>query len=165
MSGLNRDRFFRNFGKIYGSSVAALVRHIIECRKAFDGDFDQFLIFTIVGERSFPAKDDRTDMNFSEFGALPVDTVCPNAINIQSIADYSGIPRETVRRKVAILISKGWITRDHNGFVKVTDHARDDLEGLTMSTVRYLQDVAATFDQHCVDAPVWNEPQIGQPHQ
>ncbi|QJQ32566.1 helix-turn-helix domain-containing protein [Sphingomonas lacunae] len=60
------------------------------------------------------------------------------AINLQSIADYSGIPRETVRRKLHILQDKGWITKDERNFMTVTDKAKANLNGLTESSLKYL---------------------------
>ncbi|MFN5782604.1 MAG: helix-turn-helix domain-containing protein, partial [Novosphingobium sp.] len=70
-----------------------------------------------------------------------VESVEPLAINLQSIADYSGIPRETVRRKIEQLIAKGWVRRDELRFVTATDQANEELRGLTASTLRYLREM------------------------
>ncbi len=47
--------------------------------------------------------------------------------NALSIAMATGIPRETVRRKVEKLIDKGWVRRDEHGHLFVTAQVRLDL--------------------------------------
>jgi hypothetical protein len=131
----------KNYGKLHALHVAALTRHLIECRRACDGDLDLFLVLTIIGERTFPARNAPETMSHAEFMAGTVAEIEPVAINLQSIADYSGIPRETVRRKIAVLMAKGWVQRDAHKFITATDKAKANLFGLTESTVRYLQDL------------------------
>jgi hypothetical protein len=139
--------FEAKFGKLHAHHVAGLIRHLIECRRTFGGDLDLFLVFSIIGERSFTPRNVPESMTEQEFRASPVSTVQPVAINLQSLADYSGIPRETVRRKLAALIDMGWIERDAQGLIVVTDQAKDGLAALTQSSVRYLRDLAAAFDE------------------
>ena len=66
---------------------------------------------------------------------------------MQSIADYSGIPRETVRRKVEILVQRGWVVRDGRKYITATDKARDELMALTESGLRYLAELRESFTQ------------------
>lgn len=134
-----------NFGKLHALHVAALSRHLIECRNACDGDLDLFLVLTIIGERTFTARNAPDAMSHDEFLKGTVRDIEPAAINLQSIADFSGIPRETVRRKIDILIGKGWVERDARKFVTATDKANESLYGLTASTLRYLRDLEAAF--------------------
>lgn len=138
--------FETRFGKLHAHHVAGLTRHLVECRRTFGGDLDLFLVFSIIGERSFTPRNVPKAMTEQEFRASPVSTVEPAAINLQSIADYSGIPRETVRRKVAALVAMGWVARDAAGLIAVTDRAKEGLAGLTESSVRYLRDLAAALD-------------------
>ncbi|MEY4377033.1 MAG: hypothetical protein RJB26_1583, partial [Pseudomonadota bacterium] len=108
----------------------------------FGGDLDLFLVLTIIGERTFTPRKAPEAMSHAEFLQRSVETLEPAAINLQSIADYSGIPRETVRRKMETLLEKGWVQRDERKFVTVTDKAKDDLYSLTESAMRYLQEMA-----------------------
>lgn len=132
----------QNFGKLHALHVSALTRHLIECRRVFDGDLDLFLVFTIIGERTFNVQSAPEGMSFDDFISVSVSSVRPAAINLQSIADFSGIPRETVRRKIAQLIEKGWVQRDERKFVTATDQAKDNLFELTQSAVRFLRDIS-----------------------
>lgn len=138
----------QNFGRVHARHVAALTRHLIACRDVCDGDLDLFLVLTIIGERCFTPAQAPDDMSHAEFLARPVTSVQPVAINVQSIADFSGIPRETVRRKIETLITKGWIQRDARRFITVTDQAKDNLSGLTESALRYLEEVDEALATH-----------------
>lgn len=135
---MSEDRLRRHFGRVHAQHVAALTRHLIACREICDGDLDLFLVLTIVGERTFTARDAPADMSHQDFVDGSVNQLQPAAINLQSIADYSGIPRETVRRKLHILQDKGWITKDERNFMTVTDKAKANLNGLTESSLKYL---------------------------
>lgn len=138
---MSDDALRRNFGKLHASHAAALTAYLVECRKACDGDLDLFLVMAIIGERSFSVRNAPEAMSQEEFFAGTVRDVEPLAINLQSIADYSGIPRETVRRKVERLIKKGWVERDERRFVTATDKANESLRGLTEGTLRYLREL------------------------
>ena len=139
------DRLERNFGKLHALHVSAFVRHLIECRRACDGDLDLFLVLAIIGERTFNPRTAPDDMSHDAFIGGTVDSLEPVAINLQSIADYSGIPRETVRRKIEQLIARGWIRRDALRFVTATDQAKTELHGLTDSSLRYLREMESAF--------------------
>lgn len=137
------DLLHDNFGKLHAGHVAALTRHLVECRNAFGGDLDLFLVMTIIGERTFTARNAPDTMTHNDFLQRSVRDLEPAAINLQSIADYSGIPRETVRRKIETLLEMGWIVRDKNRFMTVTDKAKANLKPLTDSSLRYMRTLFA----------------------
>ena len=113
-----------------------------------DWVLDRALVLAVIGSRTQPEHwmpaltelGTMTHGNNSEGRQLP--------INIQSVADYSGIPRETVRRKVAILQDRGWITRAADGRLAVAQHAAHDLEDATGETIAYLASLLRAF-QSC----------------
>lgn len=135
--------FDTRFGKLHALHSGALTRYMVECRQACDGDLDLFLIMAIIGERTFSAQHAPDSMSHSEFVTGTVGKIAPQPINLQSIADFSGIPRETVRRKLELLIGRGWVQRGEHGYVTATDVANHDLVELTSSTVRYLAAIEA----------------------
>ena len=126
-----------NFGKIWPAHVSSLTQFLIDCRQAFDGDIDMFLVLAIVGDRTFSQRAADPRQSFEEFQNSTQPTP-PEDINIRSISDFSGIPRETVRRKIALLESKGWITRKDDGFIVATMKAKEDLEPLTVTSMKYV---------------------------
>lgn len=64
--------------------------------------------------------------------------------NAYSIAAATGLPRETVRRKVARLIELGWIRREDNGHLFVTDDALERFGAVLRS--RALAELLETAD-------------------
>ena len=135
----------KNFGQIWPKHVSSLVQFLIECRKNFDGDIDLFLVLCIVGDRTFSARHVPPDLNFEKWSSMKALDLRSEEINVQSIAHYSGIPRETVRRKLNVLAEKGWVMRDERGFITATDKAKRDLEPLTMTSLVYLTQMKATL--------------------
>jgi DNA-binding IclR family transcriptional regulator len=75
----------------------------------------------------------------------------PAPINLQSISDYSGIPRETVRRKLLVLERLGWIARLDKGYLVATAKAAEDLEPATQATMRYLLTVVSACSEVTAD--------------
>jgi len=144
---MNSGDLDQRFGRLHARHSGALIRYLVECRKACDGDLDLFLIMAIVGERTFSATRAPESMSHTEFVTGTVGNIEPLPINLQSIADYSGIPRETVRRKLELLIQRGWVERGAHGYVTATDAANHALQGLTQSTVRYLADLEAMLER------------------
>lgn len=65
--------------------------------------------------------------------------------NAYSIAAATGLPRETVRRKIARLIEMGWIDRRDNGHLYVTQGALAHFGA--MLTSRQLGEVIETADR------------------
>lgn len=127
-----------NFGTVWPVHLVGFTRLLVQLRKHFDGDLDLALVLAVIGSRT---QTEKWTPELVELGQLTNwDEVKdkPLPINIQSVADYSGIPRETVRRKVAILQDKGWVTRGADGRLAVTQDAAPDLEDATGDTIAYL---------------------------
>lgn len=139
------EQLTENFGRIWPQHVASLTQFLIDCRRYFDGDLDLFLVLCVIGDRTFSARHAPPDMNFESWSGAKVEDVRSVDINVQSLADFSGIPRETVRRKLNILVEKGWVARDERGFITATERAKMDLAPLTMSSLVYLSRMKRTL--------------------
>ena len=82
-------------------------------REVYGGDTDKFLIMLVVAIRTTEHAQFATFTQAElESGEVPVLPTL--GTNVRSIADSVGIPKETVRRKVAELIEAGWIVRQGN---------------------------------------------------
>ncbi len=95
------------------------------------------LILAIIGSRALPARQ-TSNMSYAEFISGKTKDRADQPINIQSIAECSGIARETVRRKVQKLEKLGFIARDTNGMLTVTDKAISQLAPATEASLQYL---------------------------
>lgn len=139
------EQLTQNFGRIWPQHVAALTQFLIECRRSFDGDIDLFLVLCVIGDRTFSARHAPADINFESWNGTAVKNIPSEDINVQSLSDFSGIPRETVRRKLNILIEKGWVERDERGYITATEKAKQDLSPLTMASLVYLTRMKKTL--------------------
>ena len=136
----------RNFGTIWPEHLKAFTNLLVRLRERFDGDLDQMLVLAVIGDRTRPESWQPEVLTYRQ---LTRDDGQPHfqvPINIQSVADYSGIPRETVRRKVAALQEKGWVERTEEGHLRIARRAAGDLEESTGETLDYLTTLKAAFD-------------------
>jgi hypothetical protein len=111
-------------------SVALLLARyeIRNLRRLYD-EFEQDILLPILlGEialHNIGAREHAIEMRPSESatdaGEEPPCSLKP--CNAYSIAAATGLPRETVRRKIARLVELGWISKRHNGHLYVTSRA------------------------------------------
>lgn len=87
--------------------------HLARTYAAFDGDLTAALVLGAVGQYNYQRFYDEVLSKADNSTALRIQddpsTLLPRPCNVMSVSYYTGIPRETVRRKVRWLIRKGWI--------------------------------------------------------
>lgn len=145
---LLREHYVEIWPKILGPWT----QYLISARAAFDGDMDKMIILAVIGLMSLQDKGllvrDPPIMSYDDL-AKP-DAILANAqpINVESIALYTGIPRESVRRKVLELISRNWIARDSRGYLVVLPTAAADLEPLSAHLFRLIGQISSAFNEN-----------------
>lgn len=87
--------------------VEFITTHLADCSRTFDGDLQQMLVLAIIGQVYLRAYLDASPAAGQPPKIVPVTA----SITASRIADVTGIPRETVRRKLAALERRGWIER------------------------------------------------------
>lgn len=138
------DRLRVHFGRIWPVHVQEFAELLIALRRQFRGDLDLMLVLAVIGSRTLPARR-LQGLSYQEFadGAVGKRDERPRPINIKSVAECSGIPRETVRRKVRTLESMGWVERSENGSLVVSERARGELAPATEATLGYLSAIGS----------------------
>ncbi len=131
------ENITRHFGHIFPTHVDALCELLIVLRQQFFGDLDLMLILAIISSRALPARQ-TSNMTYAEFISSNTKDRADQPINIQAIAECSGIARETVRRKVHKLEELGFIARDPSGMLTITDKATRQLAPATEASLQYL---------------------------
>jgi DNA-binding MarR family transcriptional regulator len=83
--------------------VEFLTEHLADLSREFGGDLQQMLVLAIIGQVHIHRQlrlDGRPSLHNAD-----------TSISASRIADVTGIPRQTVRRKLAALEKRGWIER------------------------------------------------------
>ncbi len=115
--------------------VQAFVPLLTELRNLFDGDLDAMLILAACSARVISEDWQATLLEGQQRAAQLHPT------NTQSIAMVTGIPRETVRRKILWLERKGWMTRDAQGSWIPTPETAQQLQSGTTAAITYLKTI------------------------
>jgi predicted transcriptional regulator len=98
-----REIFAARYREYQYRFVEFFTEHLSDVSRGFGGDLQAMLVLAVAGQVRIvaltnPAPDDPEN---NERGA----------ISASRLADVTGIPLETVRRKLALLEKKGWIER------------------------------------------------------
>jgi hypothetical protein len=88
--------------------VDLLTEQLSDCCRVFDGDLQSMLILSIIGQSHFSAL--LTARNPDE--AFDPHPPAESGLSASRISELSGIPRQTVRRKLETLARQGWIEKD-----------------------------------------------------
>lgn len=84
--------------------VEFLTEHLSDCCRVFGGDLQEMLVLAVIGQVHL-----RALLDAAPNGAVTPRLIAgPAGISASRIADVTGIPRQTVRRKLAKLESRGW---------------------------------------------------------
>lgn len=130
-----------NFAQIYPSYLESVTHLLIALRETCDGDLDKALIMAVIGDRHFAKRISPDAPKLENLGATEV-TPGPS-VNALSIAQFTKIPRETVRRKVKSLVDLGWVSADVQGNLVPTRKAAIDLESGTKATITFIERMTA----------------------
>ncbi|MGF1503169.1 MAG: helix-turn-helix domain-containing protein [Paracoccaceae bacterium] len=133
--------------------VEFLIDHLVDAGGAFKGDSQAMLVLAVLGQARLGAVR----------AASPADDAPPDvspaaeSTNASRIADITGIPRQTVRRKLEALAERGWIERDAEGAYRLvsTDGrsaARRDLSDTDRRAMqrvaRLVADLESVIERH-----------------
>jgi CRP-like cAMP-binding protein len=133
----------------YPGHAAELLNPLLDMlgrsREAFNGDLDIFLIVLVILARTVQHPQFR---KLSQQALLNGEVaVLPSLrTNIRSIAASVGVPRESVRRKLGMLVSRGWVVRSGRDlFIDAEAYRRLVAvhEGMEKLAVRYADVVSA----------------------
>jgi hypothetical protein len=139
------------YAEIWPKILDPWTQYLISARSAFDGDMDKMIILAVVGLMSLKDKGflERYPPSISYDDLAKPEATATDAkpINIESIALYTGIPRESVRRKAQELISRKWIVRDTRGYLVVLPAAASDLEVLSSHLFRLIGQIVSAMNE------------------
>lgn len=122
-------------------AVEFLVGHLADLSKQFRGDLQEMLVLAIIGQMELHRRLTHPE---PEAADRP-------AIGASRIADVTGIPRQTVRRKLASLAERGWVETDGAAswrlrIVESSAPARHDLSEVDRRKMRRLAELYANLE-------------------
>ena len=90
-----------------------MTEHLVRVYNAFDGDLTAAIVLGTIGQYNYHGYYEETRANAGEGFDRKVERGehVPRArpCNAMSVSQSTGIPRETVRRKIRKLVAKGWV--------------------------------------------------------
>lgn len=108
------------------------LRHILSLYKEFGGDLIMPIVLGEIGHHNTTNFYSRQEKCIAVKKQMEKD---PNTVNrfeptnAYSLSLSTGIPRETVRRKIDKLAKKGWIVKNENGDLTISDAVSDYFTG------------------------------------
>ncbi len=84
--------------------VEFLTEHLVDLSRSFKGDLSEMLVLALIGQMTL-------GRSIADSKERPAVNNRPPLITASRLADVSGIPRQTVRRKLKSLETRGWIER------------------------------------------------------
>lgn len=113
--------FRANYMTFQYEFVEFFADHLADLSRVFGGDLQMVLVFAVIGQ--------------VQLRAYMAGDRSPAGIGASRLADVTGIPRETVRRKLEGLEAKGWIERAEQSLWRIRmdgekSAARRELDGL-----------------------------------
>ena len=123
--------------------VEFFIEHLSDVSRAFRGDVQAVLVLALIGQAWLNAA--RAAV---EAGTAPEDMpTARTSTSASRIADVTGIPRQTVRRKLAALEARGWIVRNDDGTVRLVSAGGETVAKRDLADIdrRALQRVARLF--------------------
>jgi DNA-binding transcriptional ArsR family regulator len=114
------DQFGKSYPTYQYAFVDFIVEHLTDLSRSFEGDFQQVMLLAILGQRRLKAQ---------IMAGRPGRALAPTtAVSASRLADVTGIPRETVRRKLATLKDRGWIEQEPDGsWSLISDTSGEDM--------------------------------------
>lgn len=127
------EAFEARYSEYQYTFVEFLVSHLCDVGRAFDGDLQSVLVLAVIGQATLAA-----GRAAAAEGLSAADQPAERASTSASrIADVTGIPRETVRRKLMLLQARGWIAARPDG----AWHLVVDADGAGSPARRHFEDV------------------------
>ena len=127
------------FDEIYPAYRYAFARLMVTLRRDFDGDLDAMLVLLTLSLGT-----DRENWAEVLLGNFE-HSAQVRLTNTQSIAAASGIPRESVRRKLETMRARGWVERDEKGNWTPCPRVATDLREGSQETIAFIRTLAAAI--------------------
>lgn len=147
--------YWRAFSIVAFTMNRFLVDHMIRAARFFDNDTETLILFGTVAHLNVahlvpPGSDPAR--------VLGADGRVPNAqpqmrpVRIRDLAQITGRPRETIRRKLEQLEARGRVGRQADGYVIKVEAIEPEMHALSLDSVRRFMQASRVIDAALRDA-------------
>ena len=123
-----------------------MTEHFIRVYKAFDGDLTAAIVLGTIGQynyrRYYTEVGGKASAGFHQLAERGEHRAHARPCNAMSISQSTGIPRETVRRKIRELIARGWLRRGGPDELFVTQAPGRHFAEFDLETLEHFYDAA-----------------------
>jgi hypothetical protein len=152
-AGLVRFLYQTRFPATQGAWVEGFLTLLVELRRVFGNDLDKVIILSAIGQQML--LDDRIPKrHYDEWIVDPLVERHGRVTNIDALARSTGIPRESVRRKVNELIADRLVEKGERNELFVAPGAAAKLANSTEITVSMLDKLVGTYLAMMVESEV-----------
>jgi hypothetical protein len=152
-AGLVRFLFQTRFAEAQGAWVEGFLALLVELRRVFRNDLDKVIILSAIGQQVLrDARLPRRD--YEDWVQNPLEDGHGRVTNIDALARATGIPRESVRRKVNELIADRLVSRGDRNALSVAPGAAAQLADSTEISMHMLDRLVGTYLDMMVESEV-----------
>jgi hypothetical protein len=144
-SGPIRALYETDFAAAQSVWVEAYLELLIAMRARFGSDLDAIILLSAIGQQML-ADPGMPVMGEAELRSAPMRT-WRYATNLDALSRATGIPRETVRRKINALAAEGLVARLPDQTVVIGPGAAQLLAPLTHTTITMLDRVFSGYSR------------------
>lgn len=172
---IDREVFDQNFYRVSYLLSRFMVPYMRSVYREFDGDVLLNIVIGEIGTRNLGQfyEANRNSKTFeSRLGDVNEHQRVLRPCNALSISDACGIPRETVRRKVNVLIERGWVSQNERGHLYLTPEVARHFQRFLLDLIEELlpaaRELAEVLEQEAIPSsamdgnPAGNRP-AGKP--
>jgi hypothetical protein len=143
---LNKDRMRQHHFEVTYVLGRFFTEHFIRVYKAFDGDLTAAIVLGTIGQYNYRRYYDEIGKDapegFQNLAARGAHRAHARPCNAMSVSQSTGIPRETVRRKIRELIARGWLRREGPDELFVTGEPSRHFAEFNLETLGHFYDAA-----------------------
>ena len=143
---LHKDRLRKRHFEVTYVLGRFFTEHLIRVYKAFDGDLTAAIVLGTIGQYNYRRYYDEIGKDAPEgwhsLIARGAHLEYARPCNAMSVSQSTGIPRETVRRKIRQLIARGWLRRDGPDELFVTSEPSRHFAEFDLDTLESFYDAA-----------------------
>jgi hypothetical protein len=144
MRGLVERLFRSDFPRYQTIWVEEHLRLMLALRRFVANDLDKIIILAVIGQQQL-SDPTRPPAAYAPSDEAPPPVYSARFTNVDRISAATGIPRESVRRKVNELIEAGWVVRIGSRALAVLPGAAVDMQPATEIVFDMLDRIFAEF--------------------